>query len=89
MVRVTFASVGVEMVVGVKIGLDVTMGWGKGVAVGFGAVRLQAANKIERSPVSRTWCFMISSFGNTGQHKPGYIFTRLLYHDNPEKQESE
>ena len=51
---------------------------GAGVTVGFGAVKIQAANSMETSPVSRTRRFMISSFGNMRRLIPAALFVFLL-----------
>jgi hypothetical protein len=56
--------VAVGIIVGVEVGLKVAVG--VDVAVGSGAVKVQAAKSMETSPVSRMRRFIISSFGNMG-----------------------
>jgi hypothetical protein len=68
--------VAVGIIAGVEVGLKVTVD--AGVTVGSGAVKLQAANSMETSPVSRTRRFMISSFGNMRRLIPAALFVFLL-----------
>jgi len=61
-VKVTLARVAVGIIAGLEVGLIVAVR--VGIRVGSGALKLQATNSMDTSPVSRTRRFMISSFGN-------------------------